>query len=253
MAITLTAIPGAPGFQLDAPAAASLGHAIAAGCPVDITNSYRSPEWQQQLYDGWVRRLPGYNFALPPSQSNHCKGIAVDTAGAMLTWLRTWGLPYGWVPDRNEAWHFDYVASSDQFAVAPVVAPVVVTPPTPPAIPAPTPAPAPVVAPAPAVHEEDEMISTVLYGYTDVMGRRPSPSEVLARLQEFEGKNEADVVAWFLASQPEPGAVPIAFRALVGHDPSPQQVAEWQQQPTVQIMWNNIAGTPESKAFRGVK
>lgn len=118
MSITLTAIPGAPAFQLDATAAASLGRAIAAGCPVNITNAYRSPEWQQQLYDGWLRRLPGYNFALPPSQSNHCKGIAIDTAGSMLTWLRTRGEQYGWTPDANEAWHFNYDAARDVMAVS---------------------------------------------------------------------------------------------------------------------------------------
>jgi hypothetical protein len=111
--VTLTPVPGATRWRLDAPAAASLGRAIAAGCPVDITSTYRDPAEQQRLYDGWCARKPGFNFALPPSQSHHCMGIAVDADGAMQAWLVTHGAAYGWIRDKNEPWHFDYVTTRD--------------------------------------------------------------------------------------------------------------------------------------------
>jgi hypothetical protein len=112
----LTDIPGTS-FQLDAPAEASFERMKVDGCPGGITTAYRDAEYQQKLYDGWMEKLPGYNFALPPGQSKHELGTAVDVDRVTATWMAARGTAYGW--DRPigwnakgiknpEWWHFEY-------------------------------------------------------------------------------------------------------------------------------------------------
>lgn len=43
----------------------------ATGCDLIITSATRTRAEQQRLYDGWVRRLPGFNLAAKPGTSNH--------------------------------------------------------------------------------------------------------------------------------------------------------------------------------------
>jgi hypothetical protein len=47
--------------------------ALIVACPrrIGITSSWRSRERQQELYDGWKARKPGYNPANPPGTSRH--------------------------------------------------------------------------------------------------------------------------------------------------------------------------------------
>ena len=97
--MTLKAIGG--GFQLEQGAALSRLRAWTAGCPWVITTAYRDRAYQQRLYDGWIARLPGYNFALPPGTSKHELGLAVDVDWTTAQWLVTHGAEYGWARPKD--------------------------------------------------------------------------------------------------------------------------------------------------------
>lgn len=97
---------------LDAPAAASLlrvdrqiGHRL------QITEAGRTGERQAYLHDGWVRRLPGFNYAAPRGESPHEAGNAIDTNERLVAVLAEHGW---WRPLSFEPWHFVYRASHDQ-------------------------------------------------------------------------------------------------------------------------------------------
>jgi hypothetical protein len=111
----VTALVRAAGALLDAPAAAAYGRTLAAGAPDSVTSSYRDPDEQMELFQGWLRRLPGYNFALHPSKSDHCRGLALDLRGVKAkTWFRVHGRPYGWLfTDGSEDWHVAYRPQHD--------------------------------------------------------------------------------------------------------------------------------------------
>lgn len=110
---TLATIDNA-GHKLANDAAASFARLQKArGSAFHVTSAWRSDADQQALYDGYRAHKPGYNFALPPSQSNHCKGIAVDFGAADYAWLEAHAAAYGWIRDANERWHYDYVSSRD--------------------------------------------------------------------------------------------------------------------------------------------
>lgn len=109
-----------PGGRLRVDAAESYMRARKDGLPAGITSSYRDPVRQQYLRDGWLARKPGFNFALAPENSNHCKGIAVDLPGHINNvktprgWMRKNGKQYGFYPVSNEPWHFDYYSTRDE-------------------------------------------------------------------------------------------------------------------------------------------
>lgn len=69
--------------------------------------AWRSYARQAYLYNGWVKRLPGFNVASspdPPGQRNHMRGAAFDTLqtdGATQAACRGVGL----IRDSAEAWH----------------------------------------------------------------------------------------------------------------------------------------------------
>ncbi|GMA22297.1 hypothetical protein GCM10025864_44620 [Luteimicrobium album] len=116
---TLTTIDKA-GHRLMPDAAASFARMQKArGSAFHVTSAYRSTADQQVLYDGYKAGKPGYNFALPPSQSNHCRGEAVDFGSADYAWLEAHAAAYGWIQDKNERWHYDYVPSRDTHKPAP--------------------------------------------------------------------------------------------------------------------------------------
>ena len=104
---------------LDAPAAASLRRVDAAlGHPLRITEAGRTRARQEYLYDGWVRRLPGFNYAAAPGTSPHERGDAFDSDEAQrhLTLLAE----HGWSrPLTFEPWHFLYRASQDRHRTDP--------------------------------------------------------------------------------------------------------------------------------------
>lgn len=101
------------GFKLDSTSAVSWLRTKGAGNPAHITTAYRDRAYQQRLYDGWLARKPGYNFALPPGQSKHELGLAVDVDRATANWLSAHGAAYGWRGIKSEWWHFEYTAAKD--------------------------------------------------------------------------------------------------------------------------------------------
>lgn len=85
-----------------------------------VVSSYRSYAQQAALYAGWVARKPGFNLALPPGNSTHERGLAVDLGGRIdavsseHTWCEMTMPSYGWKWTGKgfsplEQWHFDYV------------------------------------------------------------------------------------------------------------------------------------------------
>lgn len=81
-----------------------------------LESAWRS--WDSQLAL-WKKYKAGKgNFALYPSDSNHVKGIAVDSHDAQRAWIKKNGKRYGWYPVTNEPWHFDYYPAKDKVGVA---------------------------------------------------------------------------------------------------------------------------------------
>lgn len=101
---------------LDAPAAESYKRMLAAGCPAGgITDAGRTnaEQWEMwQLYlAGKLKATAAY-----PGTSKHETGRALDLDDGALAWVRAWGKPFGWIPDRvaNEPWHLEYEVDKDQ-------------------------------------------------------------------------------------------------------------------------------------------
>lgn len=102
---------------LDAPAAASIARIDAQlGRPLSTNRAGASIQEQQEKYDAWRAYQAGTGpeapLALPPSQSWHVQGLAVDTADParareMLT--------HGWrFQVAGEPWHGQYYPALDQ-------------------------------------------------------------------------------------------------------------------------------------------
>lgn len=111
--------PITAGLRLRADAAAAFWRAVAAGAPRQVTSAWRDPARQQYLRDQYLARVPGFNFALPPEQSKHCAGLAIDvpgTAGDPATakgWWTKNGRRFGFYGVSNEDWHFEYRKDQD--------------------------------------------------------------------------------------------------------------------------------------------
>lgn len=81
---------------------------------IGLTSGYRDPLAQQLMFDEEVRRsgsvASARMFVLPPAESNHVKGIALDVRpdeGAR--WLEVHGARYDiYRIYDNEWWHFEY-------------------------------------------------------------------------------------------------------------------------------------------------
>lgn len=102
----------APGHQLAPAAAASLERMRADGCPILITEAWRSRATQQQRRDAYLAGRGA--FALPPGQSWHELGLAVDWKRAAATWVRAHP-EHGWrFTNPDEWWHADYIAVYDR-------------------------------------------------------------------------------------------------------------------------------------------
>lgn len=82
-----------------------------------LTSGYRSYAEQKRLYDGWIRRLPGYAPANRPCGSNHeavpcgglALGLAVDLNGNLDLMGRVCGRFGLHRPIAREPWHFQPV------------------------------------------------------------------------------------------------------------------------------------------------
>jgi D-alanyl-D-alanine carboxypeptidase len=89
--------------------------AAADGVDLRIVDSYRSWDVQHQAHQAHLRGEKAANV-LPPGQSEHGNGLAVDITNGHLvgvgdaeyTWLRTNASRYGWYPISNESWHWEF-------------------------------------------------------------------------------------------------------------------------------------------------
>ncbi|MGA4542365.1 D-alanyl-D-alanine carboxypeptidase family protein [Uniformispora flossi] len=88
----------------------------ANGITLTLTSGKRSFQHQQDLWDQEVRdtgsTAAARNRVLPPGESSHVQGIAIDINVAAQAWMKSKGSQYGWCQIyANEAWHFEYRAS----------------------------------------------------------------------------------------------------------------------------------------------
>ena len=95
--------------------------AAADGVPLPLSSGFRTYPKQQNLFDGWTRRLPGFNLAARPGFSNHQDGFAYDFAidaydgNARYDWLKRNGPRHGFVRTvSGEPWHWEYRPSIAQ-------------------------------------------------------------------------------------------------------------------------------------------
>ncbi len=98
----------------------AVDRAIAAaagdGVALRVTSGYRTAAHQQQLYDDAVDKYgtpaKARRWVLPPAESEHVKGGAVDVGPAAGTrWLDRHGVRYGLCRRYdNEPWHFELLA-----------------------------------------------------------------------------------------------------------------------------------------------
>lgn len=91
--------------------------AAADGIELSITSGWRSADEQQRIVDQTVEKYgsaeEAHKWVLPPEQSAHVAGLAIDvgaTEGAY--WLTEHGLEYGLCRTYvNEVWHFEPLAA----------------------------------------------------------------------------------------------------------------------------------------------
>ncbi|MHB8273788.1 MAG: M15 family metallopeptidase [Dermatophilaceae bacterium] len=117
------ALPGQPPPEdgaIDPALSRALGKArIAAqtaGLDLQVTSGFRSAATQQRLYDQAIAKYgspeKARRWVLPPAESAHVKGLAVDVGPpAAAAWLETYGVRYGRCRRYvNEGWHFERLA-----------------------------------------------------------------------------------------------------------------------------------------------
>jgi hypothetical protein len=85
------------------------------GVLLPLKSGFRTYPKQQDLYNGFIRKLPGFNLAAKPGFSNHEDGFAYDFAisayegNARYDWLKAHGPTHGFVRTVNkEPWHWEY-------------------------------------------------------------------------------------------------------------------------------------------------
>lgn len=112
--MTIALVTIAPGHALTAPAAAAWARAVAAGCPVAITSSYRTPEHQARLRVAYLANPTKVAYAAPVNASEHVTGNALDLKPPASTWMRAHP-GYGFVfTDPRESWHVAYRVAADR-------------------------------------------------------------------------------------------------------------------------------------------
>ena len=87
----------------------------ADGVLLPLKSGFRTYPKQAHLFDGWSRRLPGFNLAAKPGFSNHQDGFAYDFAingyegNPRYDWLKRNGPRFGFVRTVNkEPWHWEF-------------------------------------------------------------------------------------------------------------------------------------------------
>ena len=87
-----------------------------AGLDLQVTSGFRGAATQQRLYDQAIAKYgspqTARRWVLPPAESAHVKGLAVDVGPpAAAAWLEKNGVRYGLCRRYlNEGWHFERLA-----------------------------------------------------------------------------------------------------------------------------------------------
>ncbi len=90
--------------------------AAAQSISLQVTSGWRSPAKQQRLFDEAITKYgspqKARRWVLPPEESEHVKGRAVDVAPrSAARWLEQHGVRYGLCRRyANEPWHFELLA-----------------------------------------------------------------------------------------------------------------------------------------------
>jgi LAS superfamily LD-carboxypeptidase LdcB len=107
------------------PYAALVAAAAEDGISVTLNSGFRSYPEQKYLYDGFIRRLPGFNEAAKPGFSNHQNGIAFDISvpggdgNPTYEWLKRNAPLFGFVRTvSRESWHWEFDEPKAQVALA---------------------------------------------------------------------------------------------------------------------------------------
>lgn len=87
----------------------------AGGVEILLTSGFRSYPEQKYLYEGWTKKLPGFNKAAKPGTSGHQNGIAFDldvpggAGNPTYDWLTANATNHGFVRTvSGEPWHWEY-------------------------------------------------------------------------------------------------------------------------------------------------
>lgn len=105
--------------------------AAADGVPLPLKSGFRTYAKQEFLYNGFIRKLPGFNLAAKPGFSNHEDGFAYDFAiggyegNPRYDWLKAHAPKHGFVRTVNkEPWHWEYrpqIAATGVYKTARVI------------------------------------------------------------------------------------------------------------------------------------
>jgi hypothetical protein len=107
------------------PYAALVDAAASDGILVTLNSGFRSYPEQKHLYDGFAKKLPGFNTAAKPGFSNHQNGIAFDLSvpggdgNPTYEWLKRNAPKFGFVRTvSKEPWHWEFDEPKAQLALA---------------------------------------------------------------------------------------------------------------------------------------
>ena len=110
------------GYQVERSTAAAFAKmrkaAARDGITIPLNSGFRTNARQAELYNGYIRGLPGYNPANPPGYSNHQSGAALDLGvqtagdsvgvGSVYNWLARNAGRFGFQRIASEAWHWEF-------------------------------------------------------------------------------------------------------------------------------------------------
>ena len=105
--------------------------ATADGVLLPLKSGFRTYAKQEFLYNGFIKKLPGFNLAAKPGFSNHEDGYAYDFAiggyegNPRYDWLKAHAPKHGFVRTVNkEPWHWEYrpqIAATGVYKTARVI------------------------------------------------------------------------------------------------------------------------------------
>lgn len=221
-------VPIGGGFYLSPAPAASWARAVAAGCPVTITSAYRSWDTQAAMRVAYEKaKAAGRKvaFTARPENSEHVTGYALDLKAPAIAWMRAHP-DYGFVfTDPTESWHVAYRLSNDRH-----IPPVVIIPDLP-------------TKPGTGTAKDNDMVNDIIWLYQNLLGRGPSPDDILERL----GQSLTQIRDDLLGASPrnEPYSIDAAYLTYLGRKSDPEGAKTWAALPTVRAV---RAGLRQAKA-----